>query len=149
MICVTNIGQKFLDLSACHKLLSSFNPKPADKKAFIQTAQDIMSETAQLIKAVEPLIRCCADKRLVLQIQQTTARISTLAQTLKVIAAVKASSPRDSDKAVQLITNGQNLVQSVKAVLRDAISCSIRLKKGTEPDVVHFKKQVYYQKAFK
>ena len=132
----------FLDLSNYHKALST-NVNPQSKKDFIKTAQDIMAETAKLIKAVNPLIISCADKRLVLQIQQTTARISTLGQTLKVIAAVKASSPRDTDKQSQLITNGQNLVGSVKMVLRDAISCTLRLRGDAPADLIHFKKQIY------
>ena len=139
---VTNIGQMFLDLSAYHKELSQ-HVNPHSKKNFIETAKSITAETARLIKAVEPLSKACADKRLVQQISQTTDRVSTLAQTLKVIAAVKASSPRDTDKQSQLITNGQNLVASVKMVLRDAISCTLRLKGEAPADLVHFKKQIY------
>ncbi len=102
-----------------------------------------MTETSRLVKAIDPLIKSCADKRLVNQIQQTADKITTLAQTLKVIAAVKASSPRDTDKGHQLINNAQNLVHSVKMVLRDAISCSLRLRKDAPVDLVHFRKKVY------
>ena len=102
-----------------------------------------MSETVKLVKAVEPFIKACADKRLAMQINQTVTRTSTFAQTLKIVAAVKASSPRDNDKGVQLISNAQNLMHSVKNILRDTISCSLRLKKDAPSDLIHFKKVIY------
>jgi hypothetical protein len=139
---VNSIAQKFLDLSKHHQELSH-SLQPVSKKSFIQTAQDIAADTVNLIAAVQPLVQQCADKRLVLQIQQTSSRIQTLGQTLKILAAVKASSPRDRDKAVQLVSNGQNLVGSVKMILRDAISCSLRLKKGAPSDLFRFRKVVY------
>lgn len=139
---VNKIGELFLLLSTYHQELSHQN-NPQSKKSFIQTAQEIMLQTSKLVKAVEPLIKACADKRLAIQINQTTTRTSTFAQTLKVVAAVKASSPRDTDKGVQLISNAQNLMQSVKHILRDAISCSLRLKKDVPDDLVHFKKVIY------
>ncbi|KAI8896423.1 Vinculin family-domain-containing protein [Globomyces pollinis-pini] len=145
VISVNKIGQKFLELSEFHQKLSTATD-PMAKRSFIQTAQDIMAETNLLIQAVQPLIDACADKRLCLQIKQTASKLSTLAQTLKVIAAVKASSPKDTDKAIQLVSNGQNLVQSVKMILRDSISCSLRLKKGTNSDLVRFRKAIYAKK---
>jgi hypothetical protein len=139
---VNSIAQKFLDLSKHHHELSHALT-PASKRSFIQTAQEIAAETVNLVDAIQPLVQHCADRRLVMQIQQTSSRIQTLGQTLKIIAAVKASSPRDRDKAVQLISNGQNLVASVKMVLRDAISCSLRLKKGAPADLFRFRKVIY------
>ncbi|KAJ3273104.1 hypothetical protein HDV01_004743, partial [Terramyces sp. JEL0728] len=142
VLIVNKIAQKFLDLSEYHNKLSRHND-PQAKRSFIQTAQDIMRETDKLEETVKVLITWCADKRLCNQIQNTLARLVTLAQTLKVIAAVKASSPKDTDKAVQLVSCGQNVVQSVKMVLRDAISCSLRLKKDCPSDLVRFRKVIY------
>ncbi|KAJ3260967.1 hypothetical protein HK103_006922 [Boothiomyces macroporosus] len=142
VLIVNKIAQKFLDLSEYHNKLSHHND-PQAKRSFIQTAQDIMRETDKLEETVKVLIMWCADKRLCTQIQNTLARLVTLAQTLKVIAAVKASSPKDTDKAVQLVSCGQNVVQSVKMVLRDAISCSLRLKKDCPSDLVRFRKVIY------
>ncbi|KAJ3322065.1 hypothetical protein HDV06_003666 [Boothiomyces sp. JEL0866] len=146
VLIVNKIAQKFLDLSEYHNKLSHHND-PQAKRSFIQTAQDIMRETDKLEETVKVLIMWCADKRLCSQIQNTLARLVTLAQTLKVIAAVKASSPKDTDKAVQLVSCGQNVVQSVKMVLRDAISCSLRLKKDCPSDLVRFRKVIYAKKG--
>jgi vinculin len=136
---------KFLELSHYHNELShSYRNAPA-KKSFIQTAQAIMIDTNKFIKAIQPIIDECTDKRLKAQIQSTLNRILTLAQQLKIIAAVKASAPNDSDKGVQLITSSQNLVASIKKALRDCVSCSIRARKGSNvaESGITFRKIVY------
>jgi hypothetical protein len=113
------------------------------KKSFVQSSQEILLEVGNLIKFVDVLRKSCADKRLVTQIENTTKNIVTLAQTLKVIAAVKASNPRDIDKSSQLVSVAKNLTNSVKVVLRDCISCSLRLKNDSPVDSTKFRKVVY------
>ena len=140
---VNKIAQKFLDLSLHHKELAERKVNPQAKKEFIQTAQDIVAETIALVKAVQPLMLGCADKRLTKQIQESTEKMITLAQTLKIIVAVKASSPGDKDKGVQLVMNAQNLVQAVKGALRNAISCSLKLKPDADQKLVRFRKVIY------
>ena len=140
---VNKIAQKFLDLSLHHKELAERKVNPQAKKEFIQTAQDIVAETNALVKAVQPLLNGCADKRLTKQMQESTERMLTLAQTLKIIVAVKASSPGDKDKGVQLVMNAQNLVQSVKGALRNAISCSLKLKPDADQKLGRFRKVIY------
>lgn len=131
-----------------HKAMAQ-KADPQSKRSFIQTAQDTTVETNILISLVQQVIDNCSDKRLciqvyfgITQIKNTSDKITTLAQTLKVIAAVKASSPTDTDKAVQLVTNAQNVVHAVKMVLRDAVSCSLRPKKGCD-NMVKFRRAVY------
>jgi hypothetical protein len=139
------IGQKFFDISGFHHELS-IQVSPQSKKAFIQTAQEILAEAGNLINAVDPIIQGCADKSLVIQTQATAKSIVTLAQTLKVIVAVKASSPRDADKSLQLISVAKNLTNQVKLILRDCIGCSLRLRNGSLGDSIKFKKVLYTKK---
>ncbi len=143
---VLKISNKFIDLSRHQKTLSASYGKNAEsKKAFIQNAQSIMLDSASFVKAVQPLIDDCTDKRLVAHLVATLGRITTLSQQLKILAAVKASSPLDTDKAVQLITASQNLVNSFKQALRECVSCSVRAKKGSRFNLrgINFRKVVY------
>jgi hypothetical protein len=135
---------QFIELSHYHKEMS-IDHDPQHKKSFIQSAQGVVKETNVYIKAIQPLLDECTDQRLKAQLSGTVNRIGTLAQQLKIVAAVKASNPRDTDKGVQLITATQNLVASIKNGLRDCIACSIRSQKGssTHKSAVQFKKIVY------
>jgi hypothetical protein len=135
---------QFIDLSHYHKEMSA-NNDPQHKKVFIQTAQSVMKETSLYVKSIQPLIDECTDQRLKAQLLITVNRIATLGQQLKIIAAVKASNPRDKDKGSQLITATQNLVTSIKNGLRESIACSIRSLKGScgKKSAIHFKKVVY------
>ncbi|KAI8913670.1 Vinculin/alpha-catenin, partial [Gorgonomyces haynaldii] len=136
---VKQISVKFLELSEHHHKLSLSRHDPQSKKAFIQTAQAIMVDVGSFVKQVQPLVDDCTDKRLQQTIKATLARISTLSQQLKIIAAVKASAPMDKDKGQQLVTSAQNLVSSIKTALRECISCTIR----TRTQSVQFKRVVY------
>ena len=146
---VNKIAQYFLDLSLHHKELAEKRVNPQAKKEFIQTAQSIVAETNLLVKSIQPLILDCADKRLTKQMQESIERMQTLAQTLKIIVAVKASSPGDKDKGVQLVMNAQNLVQAVKTGLRNAISCSLRLNPNSDLKLVRFRKVIYAKRSNK
>lgn len=136
---VISISQKFLDLSTYHNQLKTSYKDVFAKKAFIQAAQGIMIDTTQFVKAIQPVITACTDKRLRLQIQSSAARLTTLSQQLKIVAAVKASSLGDNDAAVQLISCAQNLVGSIKMALRDCVSCSIRARKESNAEIVGIK----------
>lgn len=145
--CMLQISKKLLELSHYHKEISlSFRTEMvAPKKAYIQTAQGIVFEVNSFIKAMQPIIEDCTDKRLKLQIQSTLSRIVTMAQQMKIIAAVKASCPGDSDAGVQIVTACKNLVASIKMAFRDAIACSIRAGKGSRLalNAIQFKKVIY------
>ncbi|KAI8852296.1 hypothetical protein BC829DRAFT_414568 [Chytridium lagenaria] len=59
-------------------------------------------------------------------------RIDTLAQQLKIIAAVKTASPGDTDRDLQLVGCAQNLMMAVKSCLGNAEAGSLRAAKGWE-----------------
>ncbi|KAI8928410.1 Vinculin family-domain-containing protein [Entophlyctis helioformis] len=146
---VKSMSQRMLDLSTHHGTLSrSLRSDPSAKRSFIQSAQGIMIDADGLLKAAKPLVDACTDKRLRMQLQGTLNYIQTLAQQLKIVAAVKASSPLDLDTGVQLVSCAQNLMKTVKLALRDCVSCSLRVRKGSEGaavsgGVVKFRKVVY------
>jgi hypothetical protein len=143
VVVVNTIAQKFIALAAHHNDLPDIKTRAKAKKLFIQTAQEIVSEASKLGTQIEPLVRHCSDKRLVQQIQSTTKSITTLSQQLKILVAVKASNPHDVDRGSQLVSNGKNLVHGVKMVLRDAISCTLRLRKDAPGDMFKFRKVIY------
>ncbi|KAL2918922.1 hypothetical protein HK105_201756 [Polyrhizophydium stewartii] len=144
---VTSMSQRMLDLSEFHARLAHSRSDPAAKRSFIQAAQAIMVDANTLLKAAQPLVEACTDRRLRMQLQGTLTYITTLAQQLKIVAAVKASSPLDADKDVQLVSCAQNLMKTVKMGLRDCVACSLRVRKGSEAaavaGIVKFRKVVY------
>eukprot|EP00842_Homolaphlyctis_polyrhiza_P005719 jgi/Hompol1/6148/HPOL_002653-RA len=128
---VESMSRRMLDLAEFHGQLAHGGIKgnTVAKRDFIKAAQLIMLDAANLVAAAQPLVDACADKRLRMQLQGTLTYVTTLAQQLKIVAAVKASSPLDTDKSVQLVSCAQNLMRTVKAGLRDCVACSLRVKK--------------------
>ena len=53
--------------------------------------------------------------------------MNTLSQQLKIVAAVKASSPLDEDTDQQLLQCARNLMEAVKRCLADSESASLKL----------------------
>lgn len=75
--------------------------------------------TLALTAPAREIANACTDKRLKYQLLATLDRIDTLAQQLKILAAVKAASPKDTDKDFQLILCATNLMLSIKSCLKD------------------------------
>ncbi|KAJ3088661.1 hypothetical protein HK102_008241 [Quaeritorhiza haematococci] len=122
---------KYLDaLSRHHKALLT-NPTPEAKRDFIRAAQDIMAQGLAIVEPVKKLAESCTDLRLRRQLLGTIDRVTTLAQQLKIVAAVKASAPRDTDRDHVLIACAQNLMQAVKTCLRESEAASLRT--GPQP----------------
>ena len=101
------------------------------KSQLIGTAQSILSETQKIINHAKPLAHQCTDKILSKQLASILTRIETLSQQLKIVAAVKASSPTDRDKGAQLINGAHNLVQSLKSCLKNCESACLRIPNGS------------------
>ncbi|KAK5670752.1 hypothetical protein QVD99_002523 [Batrachochytrium dendrobatidis] len=144
---VACMSQRMLDLSQHHQKLIYSGQNAGAKRLFIQSAQAILVDANTLLKVAQPLAESCTDRRLRIQLNGTLTHMTTLAQQLKIVAAVKASSPLDSDRDVQLISCAQNLMKSVKTGLRECVSCSLRVKKGAEGSVsggiIKFRRVIY------
>jgi vinculin len=128
------------------------SPTPEAKKGFINAAKDILLQTNAFAEPARKLAEKCSDKRLRKQLGLTLEKISTLAQQLKIVAAVKASSPRDTDPDQQLIACAQNLMVAVKTALKECESAALRYNaeqrasvpgKNPPGDTLKFRKMVY------
>ncbi|KAJ3187897.1 hypothetical protein HDU85_006290 [Gaertneriomyces sp. JEL0708] len=142
------MSQALLDLASYHHTLR-LNRDPGAKKQFIAAAQEIMGESNNVAKASRPLVDLCTDRRLKAQLLGTLDRIQTLGQQFKIVAAVKASAPTDTDKDAQLVACANNLMSGVKGCLRDCESASLRISEDKLKDIgVKFRRQVYRAKQF-
>ncbi|RKO92004.1 Vinculin family-domain-containing protein [Blyttiomyces helicus] len=135
------LSATLLALSANHAELTA-NPSPATKKAFITTAQSITTTSTALAERARILASACTDRRLRAQLLATVERIISLAQQMKIVAAVKASAPKDRDRDSQLIACAGNIMEAVKACLRECESASLRVRVG-EGGGLRFQRAVY------
>ncbi|KAI8593742.1 Vinculin/alpha-catenin [Geranomyces variabilis] len=122
---------------------------PALKKAFIASAQQITAESVAVCKSSKALVGVCKDKRLTKQLLATIDRIETLGLQLKIVAAVKASTPEDRDQDALLVQCANNMMSSVKAALLDSESASLRVTpEALEAIGVRFRRQVHRAKQY-
>ncbi|KAJ3167700.1 hypothetical protein HDU88_002147 [Geranomyces variabilis] len=122
---------------------------PALKKAFIASAQQITAESVAVCKSSKALVGVCKDKRLTRQLLATIDRIETLGLQLKIVAAVKASTPEDRDQDALLVQCANNMMSSVKAALLDSESASLRVTpEALEAIGVRFRRQVHRAKQY-
>ena len=97
------------------------------KKGFIECAGGILKSALDLTSLARPLSSFCVDKRLQSQMNATLDRVVTMCQQLKILAAVKASSPEDDDADSTLITCAKNIIDSMNEALRQSEASSLRL----------------------
>ncbi|KAI8834915.1 Vinculin family-domain-containing protein [Chytridium lagenaria] len=126
---VQKMSARLTDLATHHALLRK-DCTPETKRAFITAAQQIMSEASSIVLSTRPIADTCTDKRLKSALLLNLDRIDTLAQQLKIIAAVKTASPGDTDRDLQLVGCAQNLMMAVKSCLGNAEAGSLRAAKG-------------------
>lgn len=144
---VSFVAESMTSLSEFHNALKN-KPTAENKAGFITASLGILGEVNALQALSKDLVEKCTDMRLRKQLSDTMDQITTTAQQLKIVAAVKASSPKDTDKDQQLITCAQNLVKVVKACMRECESSSLRqgsvsVSVDTMPPKILFKRQVY------
>ncbi len=118
------------------------------KRGFIQCAQDILVQTNAFMAPTKNLADKCTDKRLRKQLMSTLEQMSTIAQQLKIVAAVKASAPFDCDRDHLLVECARNLMVTIKRCLKECESASLRQLKQEltgikTPEAVRFKRAVY------
>ncbi|KAJ3332633.1 hypothetical protein HDU76_013588 [Blyttiomyces sp. JEL0837] len=122
----TKMSDHLTSLSLHHLQLRK-DPTPESKKSFIQAAKEIHDESIQLTTSARPLSEKCSDRRLRVQLSGTLDRVVTLSQQLKIVAAVKASAPNDTDRDSQLIACAQNLMMAAKSCIRESEASSLRV----------------------
>ncbi|KAJ3094993.1 hypothetical protein HDU97_007360 [Phlyctochytrium planicorne] len=135
ILAAQKMSERLSDLATHHQHLRK-EASAESKRAFITAAQQIMSEASAIVLASRPIADLCTDKRLKSTLLLDLDRIDTLAQQLKIIAAVKTSAPGDTDRDLQLIGCAQNLMLAVKSCLNHAESGSLRVAKGALVAVV-------------
>lgn len=113
-----------------------FSSAAETKKGFINAAKDIVMHASNIDIPAKQLAEQCTDLRLKRQLLQSIDRIGTIAQQLKIVAAVKAASPKDTDRDQQLIQCAQNLMQAVRTVLRYCEVASIRINKMMQAAII-------------
>lgn len=136
-----SISDDFLLLHEAYVALSS-DGSSTNKKRFIEVAKQISVSSQSFVNSIKPLSEVCTDRRLKNQLEQATERLTTLQQQMKILAAVKASSPSDRDKDAQLVACATNLINTTKTLLRDAESASLRVPANSEYSF-KFRKQLF------
>ncbi|CDK13446.1 Vinculin [Caenorhabditis elegans] len=104
------------------------------KKDLINCSKAIADSSEEVTRLAVQLARLCTDIKMRTALLQVSERIPTIATQLKVLSTVKAtmlgsaSSEEDDEAMQQLVHNAQNLMQSVKDVVRAAEAASIKIR---------------------
>ncbi|GAU87367.1 hypothetical protein RvY_00232-2 [Ramazzottius varieornatus] len=118
-----------------------------NKKDLIDCAKQIAAASEDVTRAAKKLARECTDKRMRTALLQVCERIPTIGTQLKILSTVKATmlgaqepipspdgseiqcgSEEDQEATEMLVGNAQNLMQSVKDVVRVAEGASIKMR---------------------
>ncbi|UMM28154.1 hypothetical protein L5515_011121 [Caenorhabditis briggsae] len=115
------------------------------KKDLINCSKAIADSSEEVTRLAVQLARLCTDIKMRTALLQVSERIPTIATQLKVLSTVKATmlgsanvigpygqpvegSEEDDEAMQQLVHNAQNLMQSVKDVVRAAEAASIKIR---------------------
>jgi hypothetical protein len=121
---------------------------PASKVQILASAREIISLINELLKSIHTLSDICNDKRLRTAMMQSAEFLPTLAQQLKIMAAVRATAPgNDIDSQRQLESVVSNFIKAIKDVLRRAEAASLRTSTTASPTAIRaaskFKRNLY------
>lgn len=99
------------------------------KARIIESSQNIYRLTIQLEGILNELLdKLQNDPRLKSNTQRAKEKMSTLSTQLKILAAVKATNPRDTDTHLQMNICAKNLTDSIKQVLNLSELVSLRVE---------------------
>jgi vinculin len=106
------------------------------KADLIKCAKEIAASAQEMLKLAKQIANDCTDKRLKANLMQRIDKIPTISTQLKILANVKATTMGGDEKADQdatemLVGNAQNLMGTVKDVIRAAEAACIRLRPGS------------------
>ncbi|KNE69624.1 hypothetical protein AMAG_20008 [Allomyces macrogynus ATCC 38327] len=109
---------------------------PAAKLTLLGSTREVVQLCQVLDTHVRQIVNQCTDKRLRTALARSADLIPTLAQQLKILASVKASSPaNDLDAERGLVVCAQNLMTAVRDVLRHAEAAALRVHVKTAATV--------------
>ncbi|TPX44952.1 hypothetical protein SeLEV6574_g04182 [Synchytrium endobioticum] len=137
-----DISSLFTEMSALSAQLRRA-PEAEGKARFIQIAREITRSSEAFTTKSNELIRACTDRRLVGRLKSDVERCLTLGQQLRIVAAVKASEPKDVDKEQQLIVCARNLMKTIEESMSNCEAASLRA--GRVAGVL-FQKRVHSRK---
>ncbi|KAJ3355790.1 hypothetical protein GGF32_001806 [Allomyces javanicus] len=125
---------------------------PAAKLTLLGSTREVVQLCQMLDTHVRQIVDQCTDKRLRTALARSADLIPTLAQQLKILASVKASSPaNDLDAERGLVVCAQNLMTAVRDVLRHAEAAALRVHVKTAATVgiaaIRFKRNLFLGKA--
>nr|A0A3B6UES5.1 RecName: Full=Vinculin [Oscarella pearsei]AYN71345.1 vinculin [Oscarella pearsei]6BFI_A Chain A, VIN1 [Oscarella pearsei]6BFI_B Chain B, VIN1 [Oscarella pearsei] len=104
------------------------------KADLIRMAKEIALNAQELLKLARQIANACMDKRAKTNLLQLLDRIPTISTQLKILATVKATSMgggdarADADATDMLVGNAENLMRTVKDVIRASEAACIRLR---------------------
>ncbi|KNC81190.1 hypothetical protein SARC_06473 [Sphaeroforma arctica JP610] len=115
------------------------------KRELITLAKTISTDAREMAKLATKFADNCADKRLKANLLNTVAVMETIGAQLKIIAAVKASSPGDQEADDQLNICAANLMGRCQECVSQCHSASIKPIDANHPlmEKVTWRKKVY------
>ena len=143
---LNHISANMTDMSKFHKKLL-YECTPENKHGFIKAAMDILAEVNKLIAPAKLLADPCTDARIKKQLLASIDTILLTAQQLKIVAAVKASSPSDKDKDSQLVSSAHNLMSAIKNYLRMCESASAHQKTKQSRENLRSKRKTMFKRV--
>jgi hypothetical protein len=116
------VSQCLIELSLHHAELDSYSSTDFQglsqcKNRFIAAATSILQEAKRILEMARPWVEKLGNAILRKELLSTLTSMETISHQLKIIVAVKASSPGDKDKAFQVVQCCQNLVSVLHVCL--------------------------------
>ncbi|KNE68247.1 hypothetical protein AMAG_12921 [Allomyces macrogynus ATCC 38327] len=143
----SDISSRLRELAEQYQLDS-----PAAKLTLLGSTREVVQLCQLLDTHIRQIVDQCTDKRLRTALARSADLIPTLAQQLKILASVKASSPaNDLDAERGLVVCAQNLMTAVRDVLRHAEAAALRVNVKTAATVgiaaIKFKRNLFLGKG--
>ncbi|UJR37879.1 hypothetical protein I4U23_030569 [Adineta vaga] len=104
------------------------------KRDLISTSRDLSNMSEQVTDLAKQIASECTDRRLRTNLLQVSERIPTIGTQLKILSTVKAAmfgtsgTDEDAEATEMLISNAQNLMQSVKETIKIAEIASDKIR---------------------
>lgn len=132
------------------KLSQLVGEDAGSKRELIACAKSIAEASDEVTRIAKELARECTDKRMRTTLLQVCERIPTIATQLKILSTVKATmlgaqgTEEDHEATEMLVSNAQNLMQSVKQTVTAAEAASIKIRTDAGIKLKWVRKQPWY-----
>ncbi|TPX30553.1 hypothetical protein SmJEL517_g05898 [Synchytrium microbalum] len=136
----SDISTLFAEMSAVSADLRK-SPTPEAKSRFIQLAREIGKCSEDFTAKANEIMKACTDRRLVARLKADIERCLTLGQQIRIVAAVKASEPKDVDNEQQLIVCARNLMKTMQESMVNCEAASLRVPASAGLSNAYFQKR--------